>query len=338
MAEKKKVKDPIKIINEDIKSGEFARLYLFCGEEEYLKRQFLKNLTEALVDPSDSMNYAVFKTDAAKADDIVQTCQSLPFFADRRVCLVDDSGFFKKGNETVEKLLEELPDTTVLIFCEREVDKRTKIYKAADKAGKVLSFETPSEGDLINWIRKLFKDEDVTCDDTAVFTLLSAVGHNMTALRNEVDKLIGYSMETKRISEADVHALCISQAENKIFEMIDAISERNSKKALSLYADLLSLREPMMRILYLITRQYRILEEARFALGTGADKAQIAKLTGVNSYYMGKYISIANRYTEKELIAAFDRCQQADNNIKTGREKDQLAVELLIMDLMGISG
>ena len=338
MAEKKVTKDPIKAVNEDIKTGNFSRLYLFCGSEQYLKRQFLKNLTNALIDPADSMNYSVFKTDNAVADDIVQTCQSLPFFADRRVCVVDDSGFFKKGNETIEKLLGELPETTVLIFCEREVDKRTKLYKAADKAGRVLSFETPGEGDLINWISRLLRDEGISFDDNVVFTLLSSVGTDMTTLYSEVQKLIGYSLETKHLSVEDVHALCVSQVENKIFEMTDAISEKNSRKALSLYADLLSLREPMMRILYLITRQYRILEEAKFAAKTGADKSRIAKFTGVTPYFIGKYMKMADKYSEKELIAALERCQQADNNIKTGREKDQIAVEMLIMDLIGLSG
>lgn len=338
MAEKKVTKDPIKAVNEDIKTGNFSRLYVFCGSEQYLKRQFLKNLTDALIDPADSMNYSVFKTDNAVADDIVQTCQSLPFFADRRVCVVDDSGFFKKGNETIEKLLGELPETTVLIFCEREVDKRTKIYKAADKVGKILSFETPGEGDLINWVKKLFRDEGISIEDNAVYTLLSSVGQDMTTIYSEVQKLIGYSLETKRLTTEDVNALCVSQAENKIFDMIDAISEKNSRKALALYADLLSLREPMMRILYLITRQYRILAEAKFAAKTGADKSRTAKLTGVSPYYIGKYLSMAGKYSEKDIIAAYDRCQQADNNIKTGREKDQIAVEMLIMDLIGISG
>ncbi len=324
------------VINQHIKQGTYSRVYLLTGSENYLIRQYKDKLLQALIDPTDTMNLAVFKGDDIRGEDIRGAAETLPFFGERRVVLVADSGFFKSGCEVIEDFLPQIPETTVLIFSEMTIDKRSKLYKRVAKEGTVAVFDTPDERTLLTWLRNLFSEDGISVEEAAYYKLLSAAGMDMTALYQEAEKLRCYAIDSGRITAADVDALCVSQAENKIFDMTEALSKRDRKRALSLYEDLLSLREPMMRVLYLITRQYNVLMKVRFAADTGSASSGVASFAKIPPYFVKKYTAIANNYTEKELIACVDRCQQADTNIKTGREKDQLAVELLIMDLLNL--
>ena len=322
------------IINAHIKSGEFTNLYLLYGSEEYLVSQYKDNLVKALIDPDDSMNFSVYKTEGAKADAIIDTASTMPFFADRRVVLVEDSDFFKKGNEDIEKFFENIPESTVLIFVEHNVDGRIKITKNVSKFGTVAVFDSQDEKTLAVWIKSLFTRENMQIDDNAVYRLLECVGTDMNTLSNEVEKLKCYCLEKERVTATDVDELCVNQIEGKIFDMMDALSRRDKKTTISLYDDLVQLREPAMRILFLITRQFNILVKTKLAMETGVDSSRIASVVKIPPFTVKKYISMCNGYTYNQLVEKVNMCQETDTKIKTGVMKDNLAVEMLIVGLL----
>lgn len=322
------------IINNHINNSEFSNIYLMTGEEVYLLYQFRDKLVNALADPTDSMNYLVFKGENAKADAIAEFALTMPFFADRRVLLIENSDFFKKGNEDVEKVIEELPETTVVIFVEANVDKRTKLYKLVQSKGTIAEFTKLDEKTLLRWLKGLFVEEEYKIEDAAVYKLVEGVGDDMNTLVNEVEKLKCYCYDTKQITAAEVESISISQIEGKIFDMMDALSRRDKQLAIDLYNDLLLLREPPMRILYLITRQFNILLKTKLAMQGDSNPSQIASLVKVPPFTVKKYMSQCNAYTYEELLKKVDRCQEADTHIKTGKYTDKMSVELLIVELL----
>ncbi len=99
----------------------------------------------------------------------------------------------------------------------------------------------------------------------------------MENLEKELEKLFCYCMGKEEIEVRDIEAICTTQITNKIFEMVEAVAVRNQKKALDYYYDLLALKEPPMRILYLLTRQFKLLLEVKDLAGKRYDKAAIAK-------------------------------------------------------------
>ena len=322
------------IINDHIKSEKYTGVYLLGGEEKYLLAQYKEKLIQALTDTSDTMNYAVYKGENAKADQIVDFASTMPFFADRRVLLVEDSDFFKKGNEDIEKLISELPETTVIVFVENNIDKRNKLYKLVSKCGTVAMFTSPDEKTLLVWLKSLFTKEKLNIADNAVYRLIECVGVDMNNLANEAEKLRCYCLEKGTVTVEDVDTLCINQVEGKIFEMMDALSARNKKATLDLYNDLLLLREPAMRILFLITRQFNLLLKTKLAIETGADNSKIASAIKVPPFAVKKYVSACKEYTYEQLLNCVNLCQEADTGIKTGKMKDNLAVEMLIIQLL----
>ncbi len=329
-------KDGITIISSQIESGSFSGLYLFTGTETYLIRQFAEKLIRALLPQEDEMNLNHFRGDGIRAEDIYEQATTLPFFADRRVVVVWESGYLKKGNDLMERLVGELPESTVLIFVETETDKRSRLYKRMAERACIATFDTPDIKTLRTWVLGLFQSEGIRISSAACDALIAAGGMDMNAIARECEKLISYAIESKTVTEEDVRILCESQAENKIFDMTEALSAGNKTLAIRLYEDLLSLSEPMMRLLFLITRQYMLLLKIKFAEGKHTPYAELASFAKLPPFAVKKYTAITKNYTEKELLACVNRCQQADENIKTGRERDQLAVELLIMDLLNL--
>ncbi|MCM1082892.1 MAG: DNA polymerase III subunit delta [Clostridium sp.] len=338
MAGKEKSADGMSIINSHIENQSFSRVYLLGGDEGYLVRQYKDKLIDALCDRTDSMNYMAYKGEKAVAEDIREFAMTMPFFADRRVILVEDSDFFNKGNEAVEAFMEEIPETTVVIFVETNIDKRLKLYKLMQKEGTIALFRTPDEATLLKWVKSLFTREKMSIDDEAVYGLVRGVGTDMNTLYNESMKLICYCMDKDRVTMDCVEKLCTNQVESKIFDMMDALSQRNVEKTMRLYDDLLMLREPAMRLLFLITRQFNILLKIKFALETGVQNSGIAGFAKIPPFTVKKYMEQCKGYTYKQLIACVELCQQTDGSIKSGRMKDSLAVEMLIMELLKHEG
>ena len=112
-------------INNDIKSGNFQPVYLLCGEERYLRRQYKDKLKNALCAPDDNMNTHYYEGKNVPVGEIIDLAETLPFFAERRVILIENSGLFKSGGEQMAEYLNTQNETTVFIFVESEVDKRS---------------------------------------------------------------------------------------------------------------------------------------------------------------------------------------------------------------------
>ena len=183
----------------------------------------------------------------------------MPFFAEHRLLLIEDSGFFKNANQQLAEYIPSIPEETIILFVESEVDKRGKLYKAVSKKGSVVEFTAQNEQTLTRWILGILKTEGKMITSGAMKQFLEKTGTDMERIRQELEKLICYCMEKESITEEDVAVICSEQTENKIFDMINAMAEKKQKKAMELYYDLLALKEPPMRILYLITRQFNLL-------------------------------------------------------------------------------
>ena len=116
----------MKMLIEDIKNKQFKNIYLLTGEEIYLRNQYRKRLREALLDPEDTMNYASFEGKNINPKEVIDLAETMPFFADRRVIEISDSGFAKNACPELAEYIPEIPDSTCIILTESEVDKRGK--------------------------------------------------------------------------------------------------------------------------------------------------------------------------------------------------------------------
>lgn len=322
----------MKNIIDDIKKNEFKNVYLLYGEETYLKLQYRDKLKNALMPEEDAMNYAHYEGKGISEDEIIDLGETMPFFAEHRVMVLEDTGFFKNASEKLPEYMKSLPDYLVMIFVESEVDKRNKMFKAVQKAGRVVEFSTQKEDTLLTWIARLLANVDKRITKVDAQYLLSRTGTDMNNIATEVEKLICYTLEGDIVTREDIDTICTEQMENRIFEMIRAVTEQNQEKALELYYDLLALKEPPMRILFLLARQYNQLLQVKELMEHGNGQQEIASKMKLQSFIVRNYINYAKRYTKKELIQMVSACTETEEEVKTGLLTDVLSVELLIVD------
>lgn len=322
----------MKNINHDIESKKIKQFYLLFGAEDYLKRQYRDKLVESLVDPGDNMNLSYFEGSGINLQNILDLGETLPFFADSRVIVLEDTGLFKKAPEDIEKRMGNFPDSTHIIFVEKEVDKRNRLYKWIGKAGYASEMNTPDEKMLFAWVRGLCKAEGKQIEEKALFYFVEHMGMDMLLLKNELEKLFCYRIDKEMITVDDIREICVSQATDKMFDMLDAVGNKNQEKALLLYHDLLALREPAMRILYMLTRHFHILMQISLLIAEGRDNKTMASLCGIPPFSVKKYAAQAGKYSYETLREIVERCQMTDQGIKTGMVQDTVGVELLIVE------
>ena len=321
----------MKNIQEDIKSGNFKSAYLLCGEEAYLKVQYKNKLIHALNPDDDTMNFNHYEGRNIDVKELIDLCETMPFFADRRVVLLEDTGFFKNKCDELADYMKELPDYLCLVFVEDEVDKRSKMYKAVKSCGRIGEFARQDEKTLMQWAAGILKREGKNITQRDMELLLTMTGIDMGNLRMELEKLITYTGDRNVVTRADIQEVCTTQTQNKIFDMVRAVTEKNQKRALDLYYDLLTLKEPPMRILFLLAKQFRQLLLVKEYTEEGVAQPEMASRLGVPSFVVRNIASCARSYRISELRQAVTDFVDAEEAVKTGRLQDVLSVELLIV-------
>ena len=153
----------------------------------------------------------------------------------------------------------------------------------------------------------------------------------MENIHMELEKLLSYTIGRDVITAEDVEAICTMQITGQIFEMIRAIAEKKQRQALDLYYDLLALKEPPMRILFLIARQFNQLFLVKSLASRGLDRSAIASKAQVAPFIAGRLMTQAKSFTAAQLRAALQDCAEAEEAVKTGRMTDVMSVELLIV-------
>ena len=320
-------------INEDIKTGNFKQIYLLYGEERYLRRQYRDRLKSALCQEGDTMNVHFYEGKDMNVGEVVDLAETLPFFADRRVIFVENSGLFKSGGERMAEYLAAPNETSFFVFTESEVYKRSKLYKTVQSGGCVVEFAAQDENTLKRWIAGVLKKEGKRIAESTVNLFLQKTGTDMDNIYMELEKLICYCMERDVVEASDVEAVCTNRISNHIFDMINAIADRQLQNALKLYYDLLALKEPPMRILFLIARQCNMLLQVKEMKAKGFDNKAMGSKIGLPPFVVGKYVTQAGRFRTADLREAVKKCVDAEEAVKTGRMNDVMSVEILIMSV-----
>ena len=321
-------------IQEDIKQNTFRHAYLLYGEERYLKKQYTDKLREALCAGDDNMNTHFYSGKDVSVGEVIDLAETMPFLAERRVIFISDSGLFKSGGEKLAEYLAAPSETAYFVFTESEVDKRSKLFKAVQSSGRVVEFTVQDEQTLKKWIAGILGKEDKKITENTVQLFLQKTGTDMENIQMELEKLICYCMDREVVTSEDVETICTNRISNHIFDMINAVADGNKRRALQLYYDLLALKEPPMRILFLIARQCNLLLQVKEMRARGYDSKAIAPKIGVPPFIAGKYITQAGRFKTPVLRSAVEQCVEAEEAVKSGRMNDMMSVEILILSVL----
>ena len=316
-------------INEDIKSGQYKKVYLLYGEESFLKQSYKKKLKEAVAG-DDTMNYNYFEGKGLDVNELISLSDTMPFFSDKRLIIIEDSGFFKTSSEALADYLPMIPDTTCIVFVEDAVDKRNRLFKKVKELGHAAEMKRQDSAQLARWAGTILAQNGRKITGSSMNLFLERTGDDMENIRMELEKLISYTMGSDVVTTEDVEAVTTVQVTNKIFDMVNAIVTRKTRLAMDLYEDLLTLKEPPMRILFLIARQFNQLLLVKEMTAKGTDRGTIASKLKIPPFVAGKVSAQAGAFTREQIFSYVKGCVEAEEAVQTGKMNDRMAVELLI--------
>lgn len=332
-------------IKKNIKEGQFHRLYLLHGAEDYLRHSLKQELKQALVGEDVSMNYAYYEGNKVVADEVIAFAKTMPFFAQWRLVIVENCGINKKPEDAWLEFLGQVPETAVVVILEREIDKRGRFFKACKKNAYIVDVDKEKGNYVMQWIADWLSANHGSMKRDVQRYFVERVSDNMALLERELEKLRDYKMTPKQLSGLDqlegvvfeitvedIEAVSVKTVENQIFEMIDAAAKQNASKAFMLYQDLLSLKESPIKILVLLHRQTNILLQIKDHIRLKHNTGEIASVLKLPPFVVNKNSAIAKQYSYKRLKSLFALGVQLDEDIKLGRIKDQIAVELLLSE------
>lgn len=328
-------------LKKDITAKTLGKLYIFHGEEVYLRDYYLEQMKTALIAPGmESFNYHTLEGKTCTAQTLAQVVDCLPMMSDRTLIVVSDYDLFKapeNERNAMAQLLAELPDYCCLVFVYDIIaykpDARMKKLAGVLKdQGSAVQFTRQDQGDLVDWIRRRFKASGHDIDTADAQYLIFLCGDLMNGLISEIGK-IGAFAKNRRITRQDIDEVAIPQLDAVVFQMTDAVSRGDFDKAASVLGDLLHMQQAPIMILSVLGKQLRQLYTARLALDQGKSAQYLVSLWGMRSAYPSeRLIQNARRFSPGWCRRAVFRCYETDVAMKSlpGVDGKDLLISLLL--------
>jgi DNA polymerase III subunit delta len=315
--------------------------YVFHGDDVHNQKETLGQLMSKLGDP------ALLDLNTTRFAGVMpfvtlrQTCDSIPFLAPARIVIVTDLWQAKPGKEFMAELLAYLPqtpETTRLVFQEsKKLSENNPLVKLAREAqnGYERIFIKPQGSELERWIQERTENKNGRITHRAAHLLAGSVGNDLDILDNELEKLVAYKGfdETAVIDANDVALLSPYVAEASIFDLVDAIGNRNGKTAsLLLHQKLVEGTDPVY-LFSMFVRQFRLLIQVKELAVAGYRPPGIARELNQHSFVVGKLYQQARGFTLPELERIYYHLLEVDVAVKTGQGEIRTALELLVANL-----
>lgn len=322
-------------LKKEIADETLGSLYIFHGEEAYLRDYYLGKMKEKLLPQGlEDFNYHVLQGKDFDLKSLAMLIDCLPVMSERTLVVVVDYDLYKGDKEGLAALLGDLPDYLCLVFVydliEYKADARTKLASAIKAAGSVVQFQRQEQGDLVDWIRRRFKADGHDIDSEEARYLIFQCGDLMTGLISEIGKISAYA-RNHRITRSDIDAVATPQLDAVVFQMTDAIAAGNFEKAAAVLGDLLHMQEAPIKLLAVLGRQLRQLYSARLALEGGKGSSYLMELWGLRSAYPAdKLMQAARRFSLPWCRRAVIRCGELDLEMKSGGDGEELLIGFLL--------
>ncbi len=320
-------------IRKDVKLRDFAPVYLIFGEEAYIRKNYRNQLVKALTAPGDSLNYSVFSGSETDPSEVISLAMTMPFMAEKRVILVKDSNFFKKTADDIADYLEDPSPDTVLIFDESAVDKKTRTYKAAKKAGFDTEALSLKGKKLEEWIAANFKRNGKLIREETVKLLVDRVGGDLSVLDSEIKKLSAYASDRDSVTSDDVLLMVPRSPSYNVYQMIEAIGNKKVNLAVGIYYDMMVEKQNAYGVFSLLCSHFRRMLTVSDMKEQGADLQEISAALGLADWQVNKYLTQSRRFTRQKMIKAIDECVRAPREIFQGKILEDAAMELLIIGI-----
>lgn len=329
--------DNFLVLKKQLKSGEIGNLYLFYGEETFIRDTYVKYMQNLVPEDGFSDFNRIFLDGKTAAERIDDALDAFPVMSEKKLVTVKDSGIFKAraegGEDTREFWLERLkdiPDFVILIFDEQEIDKRGSLYKTVASKGLAVEFNYLADYEISAWIiREAQKSGKKISKSTAEY-LMSLCDPGLANVKNELDKLISYCGD--EIYQSDVEKVVSRPLSVVIFDITDAILKRDGDGAVRILLKLMENKVSAFNILYLLSSNFDKLLRCKLLLAEGAGVDAIAAKLKLRPSIARKYMTDCKGFSEDFLAKRICRTAEYDLKIKQGLTDEQTALMQYVVE------
>ncbi|WP_339211953.1 DNA polymerase III subunit delta [Aeribacillus sp. FSL K6-3256] len=327
------------------KKKQFQSLYLFYGKESFLLNETIRKLlTEAINEDEREFNYSVYDMEETNIETAVEDGETMPFLGERRMVVVKNPYFLtsEKKKEKVEHNLKKLEQYvenpapfTVFVFLlpHEKIDERKKLTKQIKKAATVVEMNSFSEEETVKWIKEKAEAENVAMEKEAIDELMEKTSGNLMIIDKEMEKLCAYVGSGNKLTAEMVKQLVARSLEQNVFDLIDAVVKKKTEEAFKIFYDLLKINEEPIKILSLLTQQFRLLYQVKQLSKSGYGQDRMASSLKVHPFRIKLALKQEKQFSASELQSIIKALAETDFEIKTGKKDRQLALEFLLLKL-----
>jgi DNA polymerase-3 subunit delta len=323
-------------------------IYVFHGDDELAITEAIGTLKGRLGDPSIvDMNLTTLDGRSFSFEDFENASKSMPIMADRRLIVVNHPLAFlhqESNRDRFLTLLDQIPEQNAVVLAEyrplqSERDKRQGkthwLQEWSRSMGVkvfIKEFLVLQKSQLTGWIMERASKSGGQFDPRAAVLLASLVGDDARLANQEITKLLTYVNFERSVSEQDVNQLTPLLEEKNIFELVDALGNRDQKTATAVFHQLLEDQE-QMGIFSMIVRQFRLLLLTREILDQNDTEVDVVNRLNLHPFVARKIVTQARHFSQKRLDAIYHMLLQIDLETKTGVMDVDLNVDLLIAEI-----
>ena len=334
-------------LEREIGGKRFQPVYLFVGEEEYLRRRALILVREGSLTPEAlAFNYAEFNAGSDAMSHILQVANTFPMMAPRRVVILyglealirpPKLGEVNPEAPDQEALMDYIGDPqkrTVFVLVAEGLDKRTRLFKVMKEKACVVEFAKLKGPALESWAESTLRKRGYGITSAALKQLVDLGGANLQTLANEIEKLLLYCVNEKTISDSAVDKLVGRNRNFIIFELTNALGRRDRPGALRILGILLedarAQGEKPIGIVAMMARHFRQVLIVKELQELGRDPREIGATIGIPPYYAANFLREARSIDRSRAEWMYLRLAEADLRFKSSGVDERMFLEKLI--------
>ncbi|MDB4349582.1 DNA polymerase III subunit delta [Omnitrophica bacterium] len=313
-------------------------VYLFCGEDSFSREEARRRLLSRVLQPGPGeLNRDAYdaKDDSA---DIFNALDTMPFLSGKRVVIINHIEHLSEPKkESFLAYLKNPREHICLVLESSQSALDNKFIKAVSGYAKTFLFKKPTLSGIKGWIYNKLRQHKKTITTDALDLLLELKGtRDLAVLSGELEKLLLYKGDQGSIKQEDVVRLVGKSAVKRAFDLVDAVSAKDSSLALSLVRELSSgAKKAIPETMGLIGWQLRRIWKAKKLLFKGKDRTRICSELKIRSYSVDKFLRQVSCFQVDELKRDFKLLVEADRNIKRGQKRAEFVLEELVVRLCG---
>lgn len=310
-------------------------IYFIYGEDSYRAKRKLEEIILSYKKIHKSGLNLIY-IDAAKTNfkDFYSNFQITSMFSEKKLIILRNVFSNTKFQEDFSENVKNLGDVKniIIIYEENAPDQRTKFFKLLQKYAKCQEFDYLQPAALKKWAVEELERNKSKVDPGALDLLISFVKSDLWRMANEINKLSNYK-KGSIIKKEDVELLIQPDIENDIFKTIDALVSKDKKLALSLLHKHLNDGDAPLKLLSMITYQFRTLLIIKELQNRGELYATIAKKAGLHPFVVQKNYYLCGQFSIERLKKIYQKIFQIDSDIKTGKIEPEMALDLLLAEV-----